>query len=64
MSTETPTTARHELEETIAALMAGKRDPEAAKRSRQEMDRMREEIRNRMGTVEIVVEYLRDHRDR
>ena len=42
MSTETPTTGNHELEEVIAQLVRGERDPEAARKSRERMDRMRE----------------------
>ena len=61
----TPTDeAVHELEELIAKLMKGERDPEAAKASRERMDRMREETRKRVGTVEVAVDFIRDLRDR
>jgi hypothetical protein len=64
MSTNTPTTSKHELEELIAKLMKGERDPVAAKKSGERMDRMREETRERVGTVEVAVEFVREHRDR
>lgn len=64
MSTDTPATGKHELEELIAKLMKGERDPEAAKKSRERMDRMREETRKRVGTVEVAVDFVRELRDR
>jgi hypothetical protein len=64
MSTDTPTTGKSELEELIAKLMKGERDPEAAMKSRERLDRMREETRKRVGTVEIAVDFVREHRDR
>ncbi|HEY4263183.1 MAG TPA: hypothetical protein VGM98_23675 [Schlesneria sp.] len=64
MSTDTPTTGKQELEELIAKLMKGERDPDAAKKSRERMDRMREETRKRVGIVEVAVDLVREHRDR
>lgn len=64
MSTDIPTTGKHELEELISKLVRGERDPEAAKKSRERMDRMREETRKRVGTVEVAVDFVREHRDR
>lgn len=64
MSTDTPTTGKHELEEVIAQLMRGERDPEAAKKSRERMDRMREATRQRVGIVNVAVDFIRDLRDR
>lgn len=63
MSTETPSTNKHELNEVIARLIKGVRDPEAARKAREEMDQMREEIRQRIGTVDLAVELIRDARD-
>ena len=63
MSTETPTTGKHELEEVISRLMSGQRDPEAGKKAREEMDRMREETRKRIGTVDVSVQLIRDARN-
>ena len=59
-----PDTGMHELEALIGKLMKGERDPEAAKKSRERMDRMREETRKRVGTVEIAVDFIRDLRNR
>jgi len=64
MSTDTPTTSKNELEDLIAKPMKGEQAPEAAKKSRERMDRMREETRKRVGTVEVAVKYIREHRDR
>ena len=64
MSTDTPTTGKLELEELIAKLMKGERDPEAAKKSRERMNRMREETYRRVGTVEVAVDFVREYRDR
>lgn len=65
MSTATThtTDARRELEETIQRAMKGVRDPVAAKKARERMDRMREELRQRIGTVEVAVELIRDARN-
>lgn len=66
MSNDTTTTdeAVHQLEDLIAKLMKGERDPKAAKTSRERMDRMREETRKRVGIVEVAVDFIRDLRDR
>jgi hypothetical protein len=64
MSIETATTDRQRLEELIARLMRGERDPEAMRRACERMDRMREEIQKRIGTVDVAVRYIRELRDR
>lgn len=48
----------------MARLLTGIRDPVVGQRAREEMDRMREETRKRIGTVEVAVELIRDARDR
>ena len=66
MSTQTTTTseeAKRELDRTLERLATGVRDPEAGRKAREDMDRMREETRNRIGTVEIAVDLIRDARD-
>lgn len=60
MKIETPTT---ELEDFIGKLMKGERDPEAAQKSRERMDRMREETKKRVGTVEVAVKFIRELRE-
>jgi hypothetical protein len=64
MSTDTPTTGKHDLDEAITRLMTGKRDPEAGRKAREEMDKMREETRKRVGTVDVAVDLIGDARDR
>lgn len=55
--------AKRELKETICRVTKGVRDPAAAKRARERMDRSREELRQRIGTAEIAVELIRDARN-
>ena len=50
-------------EKVIERLMNGTRDPEMMRRSRERMDRMREDLRQRIGTVEVAVDLIRDARD-
>ncbi len=64
MSTDTITDGKRELEEVVARLMKGERDPEAARRACERMDQTREEIRERIGMVEVAVDLVRDARDR
>ena len=42
-----------ELEEVLADLAAGTRDPEAMKKAARDMDRMREETRKKVGMVDV-----------
>ena len=63
MSTETLPTGKQELDEAIARLLKGTRDPEAGRKAREDMDRMREETRRRIGTVEVAVDLVREARD-
>ena len=52
-----------ELEQTIQDLIKGIRDPDAMDRAAQEMDEGREEIRQRLGVLDIAVELVRESRD-
>ena len=45
-----------ELEKTIQNLIQGVRDPEAMDRAAKEMDEAREEIRSRLGEVNLAAE--------
>jgi hypothetical protein len=45
-----------ELEKTIRNLIQGIRDPSAMKRAAKEMDEAREEIRQRLGEVDLAGE--------
>lgn len=53
-----------QLKDLIAKLMRGERDPEAAKKARERMDRMREETRQRVGTLDVAVDLVRELRER
>lgn len=63
MSTDTANEARHQLEEVIARLMRGERDPAEARRACERMDRQRERLQKRIGTVEVAVDLIRAGRD-
>jgi hypothetical protein len=49
-----------ELQEAVDRLVKGVRDPEAMHRASQRMDRMREEMRQRVGEVEVAVNLVRE----
>jgi hypothetical protein len=65
MSTETLSTAEaiKELEKAVDRLVKGERDPEVMRQACERMDQMREELRKRIGTVEIAVDLIRDARN-
>lgn len=63
MSTDTPTTGKHELEEFLERAAAGKRDPEMMRKALEELARSREETRTKIGIVNVAVELIRDARD-
>ncbi len=52
-----------ELEEAVNRLLRGTRDPEAMRKACERMDRMREEMRQRVGEVEFAVDLIRESRD-
>jgi hypothetical protein len=52
----------HVYDEAIARLLAGKRDPEAGRKAREDMDKGRN--RMRVGTVDVAVDLIRAARDR
>jgi hypothetical protein len=51
-----------EYEAAIERAMRGVRDPVAMERAAREMDEGREEIRSRLGELEIAVDLIRDAR--
>jgi hypothetical protein len=54
-----------ELQAALDRLVQGVRDPEAARKSRERMDRLREENCQRLGVQDISVDLIRkspDHR--
>ena len=52
-----------ELQEALDRLSKGIRDAEASRKSRERMDRMREENRKRFGTQDIAVDLIRESRN-
>jgi len=52
-----------ELEATIDRAMRGIRDPEKTRQAAERMDRMREEMRQRVGVGEWAVQLIREARD-
>lgn len=64
MGTEalTPSDLIQKLEETLERAATGIRDPEEMRKAGEEMDRMREELRQRIGIVDVAVELIRDAR--
>jgi len=52
-----------EREEAVNRILHGTRDPEAMRRACERMDRMREEMRQRVGEVEFAVDLIRESRD-
>ena len=55
--------AKQKLADTLDRLKKGIRDPKDMKWAAEQMDRMREEIRQRCGTVDMAVELIREARD-
>jgi hypothetical protein len=51
-----------ELQEALDRLSKGIRDSEAARKSRERMDRMREENRRRFGVRDVGVDIIREMR--
>ncbi len=52
-----------ESQEAVEAAAKGIRDPEAMDRAFAEMDEGRDEIRRRLGELNLAVELIRDARD-
>jgi hypothetical protein len=52
-----------DLEQVLGRAMTGIRDPEEMRKAREEMNRMREETRQRIGIVNIAVDLVRDARN-
>ena len=62
MSIDTASTTMQHLHEILAHLN-GALDPATAKRSLAELEREREELRKKIGTIEMAVDLVRDARD-
>ncbi len=63
MSIDAATTARHELEESLERVVAGKRDLVIMRQAIIDLELSREATRQKIGTVDVAVELIRDARD-
>ena len=52
-----------ELQVAIDNAIKGVRDPERMRKAAERMDRMREEMRQRVGEVDVAVDLIREGRD-
>jgi hypothetical protein len=52
-----------ELQSAVDRVLKGLRDPEAMRRAAERMDRMREEMRQRVGNVDLAVPLIRETRN-
>jgi hypothetical protein len=52
-----------EVQAAVDRVLRGVRDPEAMRQAAERMDRMREEMRRRVGDVDLAVPLLRETRD-
>ena len=53
----------HAIDLNLERASKGKRDPEEMKRALKELTQGREEVRNRIGTVNIAVDLIREARN-
>ncbi len=58
-----PADVMKELQEAADRAAKGIRDPEIMRKSRERMDRLREEIRRKHGILDIAVPAIRELRD-
>jgi hypothetical protein len=58
-----PSGLQAELRAVIADLATGKRDAKAMDKAARDMDRMREETRKKLGTLDVAVDLIREGRD-
>jgi hypothetical protein len=52
-----------EVQAAVDRVLRGVRDPEAMRRAAERMDRMREQMRQRVGNVNLAVPLIRETRD-
>jgi hypothetical protein len=58
-----PASLLAELEDALDNAANGIRDPETIKKACRDMDRMREETRKKVGTLDVAVDLIRQGRD-
>jgi hypothetical protein len=60
---DAPAELLSELEAVVNRLLNGVLDPDAMEKACERMDRMREEMKQRVGEVEVAVDLIREARD-
>ena len=63
MSTELTSDVEKELDEAMQRLLSGVRDPKAMQKACERMDRIREEIRQKHGVLDLGVPAIRELRE-
>ena len=53
----------HELQQTLERASTGVRDPAEMRHAREEMNRLRDELRQKIGIVDVAVDLIRDARN-
>jgi hypothetical protein len=61
--TSLPPELAAELDEALANAFAGRLDPEVMRQACDEQDRVREELRQRVGELNVAVDLIRETRD-
>ena len=62
-STRLPPELAAALDEALRNAMTGNHDPEAMRQACDEQDRLREELRQKVGELDLAVELVREARD-
>ena len=63
MNTRIPPELLTELQDAADKVAKGIRDPEAMRKACERMDRMREELRQKHGEMNVAVDLIREARD-
>lgn len=63
MSLATTTDLVHELQQTLERAAAGVRDAGEMRQAREEMNRLRDELQQKIGIVDVAVDLIRDARN-
>ena len=62
MSIDAASDLLHELQVTLERARTGARDPAEMRQAREDMNRLREDLRKKIGTISVAVELIRDAR--
>lgn len=63
MSIDATTDLVRELEQALKRASTGSRDAVEMRQAREEMNRLREELRQKIGVVDVAVDLIRDARN-